>query len=162
LEPSGDVPSSALLCPTISAEELLPRTNLSLSGSKEGGHATRPSFPGRTRQRRRSGDPGGNASTTSAGPCLAGAWYPLAPCPPPKACPKVLHTQRSACGAGSLIRHSEGTPRPRAGSTELTLETFRAQDALNCSVPSGPRFLVVGPRGVGAPPGPSLCLILKL
>src|SRR5215218_1706787 len=78
------------------------------------------------------------------------------PCLPLKACLKAPRTRRNTCGAGSLIRHSGGTPRLRAGSTQLTPVTLRAQDALNCSVPSGPRFLVVGPRGVPPSPGPFL------
>src|SRR5215217_3123700 len=41
-------------------------TKFSLRRSKEDGHASRPSFPDRTKQRRRSGAPGGNVGTTSA------------------------------------------------------------------------------------------------
>src|SRR5215217_8629466 len=76
------------------------------------------------------------------------------PCRPRRDALRALHTLHSACGAYNPTRRSGGNPHPRAGSTQSASPgTLLAQNALNFSLPSGPHFLVVGPRGVPSTAG---------
>ena len=70
--------------------------------------------------------------------------------PPPSHVGVIVHSLRLLRERRTLKpdpSHSGGTPHPRAESTRLALRAL-AHNALNCSVPSGSLFLVVGPRGI--------------